>query len=106
MTGARTVMKKQPSFNVALSLRFAREPEGGYTVTCKELPELITYGRTLDEALENAEDAFNAVVDAYEEQGHELPEAIKENHEVELNQLIEAVVPMKRQEFLTTQTGI
>ena len=38
-------------------------------MTCKELPELITYGRTLDEALENAEDAFNAVIEAYEEQG-------------------------------------
>ena len=69
MTDARTAMKKQTPYNVALSLRFSREPEGGYTVTCKELPELITYGRTLDEALENAEDAFNAVVEAYEEQG-------------------------------------
>ena len=69
MTDVRTAMKKQTSYNVALSLRFSREPEGGYTVTCKELPELITYGRTLDESLENAEDAFNAVVEAYEEQG-------------------------------------
>lgn len=106
MTDARTAMKKQTSFIVALSLRFSREPEGGYTVTCKELPELITYGRTLDEALENAEDAFNAVVEAYEEQGRELPDSIKEIREEKLNQLIEAVVPMKRQEFLTTQTGV
>lgn len=106
MTGARTAMKKQTSYNVALSLRFSREPEGGYTVICKELPELITFGRTLDEALENAEDAVNAVVEAYEEQSRNLPESIKENHEEELNQLIEAVVPMKRQEFLTTQRGI
>ena len=106
MPDVRTAMKKQTSYNVALSLRFSREPEGGYTVTCKELPELITYGRTLDEALENAEDAFNAVVEAYEEQGRELPDSIIENLEVELNQLIEAVVPMKRQEFFTTQAGV
>lgn len=64
-----------------------REPEGGYTVTCKELPELITYGETLEEALENAEDAFNTEVEAYDEQGRELPESIKEKHKVELNQL-------------------
>lgn len=106
MTDARTAMKKQTSYNVALSLRFSREPEGGYTVTCKELPELITYGRTLDEELENAEDAFNAMVEAYDEQGRELPESIKDNHEEELNRLIEAVVPMKRQELFTTQSGI
>ena len=55
MTDARTAMKKQPSCSVALSLRFAREPEGGYTVTYKDLPELITYGTTLEEALENSE---------------------------------------------------
>ena len=29
MTDVRTAMKKQTSYNVALSLRFSREPEGG-----------------------------------------------------------------------------
>ena len=59
---------------MALSLIFTPEPEeNGYTVTCKELPELITYGETLDEALKNAEDAFNAVLEAYEELGRDLP---------------------------------
>ena len=81
MTDAHTAVEERPSYSVALSLRFTRESEGGYTVTCKELPELITYGETLDEALENAEDAFNAVAEAYEEQGHELPKFIKENKE-------------------------
>ena len=65
MSEPRTAaMKIKPSNNsVALSLIFTPEPEEkGYTVTCKELPELITYGETLDEALKNAEDAFNAVL--------------------------------------------
>ena len=86
MSEPRTAaMKIEPSNSVALSLIFTPEPEEkGYTVTCKELPELITYGETLDEALRNAEDAFNAVLEAYEELGRDLPESIKRYHEVEL----------------------
>ena len=75
MSEPRTAaMKIKPSNSVALSLIFTPEPEeNGYTVTCKELPELITYGETLDEALKNAEDAFNAVCEAYDELGRDLP---------------------------------
>ena len=88
MTDAGAAMEERPSYSVALSLRFTRESEGGYTVTCKELPELITYGETSDEALENAQDAFNAVVEAYEEQGRELRKgklhAIKKQLDIDL----------------------
>ena len=75
MSEPRTAaMKIKPSNSVALSLIFTPEPEeNGYTVTCKELPELITYGETLDEALKNAEDAFTAVCEAYDELGRDLP---------------------------------
>ena len=75
MSEPRTAaMKSEPSNSVALSLIFTPEPEEkGYTVTCKELPELITYGETLDEALKNAEDAFTAVCEAYDELGRDLP---------------------------------
>ena len=75
MSEPRTAaMKIEPSKSVALSLIFTPEPEeNGYTVTCKELPELITYGETLDEALKNAEDAFTAVCEAYDELGRDLP---------------------------------
>ena len=34
------------------------QPEGGYTVTSPLLPELITEGDTMAEALANVEDAF------------------------------------------------
>ena len=75
MSEPRTAaMKSEPSNSVALSLIFTPEPEEkGYTVTCNELPELITYGETLDEALKNAEDAFTAVCEAYDELGRDLP---------------------------------
>ena len=43
------------------------QPEGGYTVTSPLLPELITEGDTVADALANAEDAFAAVVEIYED---------------------------------------
>ena len=52
------------------------QPEGGYTVTSPLLPELITEGDTLAEALANAEDAFAAVAEIYEDQGRPLPSGI------------------------------
>ncbi len=50
--------------------------EGGYTVTSPLLPELITEGDTVAEALANAEDAFAAVVEIYEDRGRALPSSI------------------------------
>ena len=49
------------------------QPEGGYVVTSPLLPELITEGGSVSEALANAEDAFAAVVEIYEDQGRPLP---------------------------------
>ena len=52
------------------------QPEGGYTVTSPLLPELITEGDTVADALANAEDAFAAVVEIYEDRGRPLPSSI------------------------------
>ena len=49
------------------------QPEGGYTVTSPLLPELVTEGDTVEEALANVRDAFAAVVEAYEDLGRPLP---------------------------------
>lgn len=50
------------------------QPDGGYTVTSPLLPELVTEGDSIDEALANVKDAFAAVAEAYEELGRDLPE--------------------------------
>lgn len=50
------------------------QAEGGYTVTSPVLPELITEGDSVVEALENVKDAFVAVLELYKESGHSLPE--------------------------------
>jgi antitoxin HicB len=49
------------------------QPEGGYTVTSPLLPELLTEGDTVEEALENVKDALAAVVEIYHDLGRTLP---------------------------------
>ncbi len=49
------------------------QPEGGFTVTCPLVPELVTEGETVKEALANASDALAAVIEAYEDLGKPLP---------------------------------
>ena len=53
------------------------QPEGGYTVTSPVLPELVTEGETLSDALHNAKDALAAVIELYEEDGRSLPRNIR-----------------------------
>ena len=43
------------------------QPEGGFTVTSPLLPELLTEGDTVEEALANVQDALAAVIEAYED---------------------------------------
>ncbi len=50
------------------------QPEGGYTVTSPLLPELVTEGDSLSEALDNVKDALAAVIEIYQEQGRRLPQ--------------------------------
>ncbi len=52
------------------------QPEGGYTVTSPQLPELITEGDTISECLVNVEDAFAVVLEIYEDEGRPLPPGI------------------------------
>jgi antitoxin HicB len=55
------------------------QPEGGYTITCPLLPELITEGDTAEEALGNVRDALAALLDAYRRLGKPIPSALKQN---------------------------
>ncbi len=52
------------------------QPDGGYTATCPVLPELVTEGDSIREALLNVEDAFEAVREIYEDRGCPLPSGI------------------------------
>ena len=69
------------------------QPEGGYTVTSPLLPELITEGGTMAEALANVEDAFAAVVEIYQDRDLSLPTGIfmdETNHPVSVEAIVSA----------------
>lgn len=57
---------------------FLPEPEGGYTVTCRAFPEIVTYGRTLDEARTNAREAIELCLEVYREEGRPVPPSEQE----------------------------
>ncbi len=60
-----------------LPLVLEPQPEGGYTVRCPILPELITEGDTVKEAMANASDALTAIIEAYEDLERPLPVTLK-----------------------------
>lgn len=55
-----------------IPLILAPQPEGGFTVTSPLLPELVTEGDTVEDALANVKDAFEAVVEAYGDLGRQF----------------------------------
>lgn len=66
-------MQRERQFTVNL----LPQPEGGYTVLVPALPEVVTEGETRDEALANAREAIEAVLDMYREEGWEIPEDVR-----------------------------
>ena len=52
------------------------QPEGGYTVTSPLLPELVTEGDSLSEALDNVKDALATVIELYQDLGRQLPKIV------------------------------
>jgi len=53
------------------------QSEGGYVVTCPLLPELITEGDNIQDALKNANDALAAIVEALKELNRPMPPALQ-----------------------------
>ncbi len=47
--------------------------EGGYTVSVPSLPRCITYGKTVEEAIDMARDAIKGYVESLIEDGEEVP---------------------------------
>ena len=56
-----------------LMVQIEELPEGGFMATSKDLPDLIAYAQTASEALENAKDVAQKLVDSYLEYGDPLP---------------------------------
>ncbi len=67
---------KETLFKLPLVLEL--QPEGGYTVTCPLLSELITEGDTVKEALANAADALVAILEAHQDLSRPLPPVLRQ----------------------------
>ena len=52
-------------------------PEGGYQVHVPAMPEIITYGRTIEEAREMAEDAIRCTIQGLLKDGEPIPQDIE-----------------------------
>jgi len=50
-----------------------REPEGGYTVIVPSLPGCVTYGETVEEAIEMAREAIDGYLESLMAHGEEIP---------------------------------
>ena len=49
------------------------EPEGGYTVIVPALPGCVTYGDTIEEAIEMAKEAVELYIESLKEHDDEIP---------------------------------
>lgn len=52
-----------------LPLVLEPQPEGGFTITCPLLPELITEADTLEEVVPHVTDALEAIIEAFQDVG-------------------------------------
>ncbi|GAB6072578.1 hypothetical protein JCM14244_09550 [Venenivibrio stagnispumantis] len=66
-----------------------KEPEGGYTVIVPSLPGCVTYGDTIEEAIEMAKEAIELYIESLKEHNEEIP---TEEETFEYNLRLEANV--------------
>ena len=60
-----------------LPLVLEPQPEGGYTITCPLVPDLVTEADTLDEVQHHVADALAALIEIYADLGCPLPATLK-----------------------------
>ncbi len=69
---------------------FRPETGGGYTVRCAAFPELVTNGRTLEEARAAAREALELCLEVYRDEGRPIPASDTDPHTI-----FQEVVPVK-----------
>lgn len=67
---------RESPFLYKLPLVLTPQPEGGYTVTCPLLPELVTDGDTMEAALDHVPDALAATLEIYEDLRRPVPSSL------------------------------
>jgi antitoxin HicB len=76
-------------------VKLSKEPEGGYTVTFPDIPEAITCGESIEDALYHAKDVLESAMDFYLDDKRPVPAPSKPKrgqHTVELPASVAAKV--------------
>lgn len=60
--------------NRTYRINLRKEEEGGYTVFVPSLPGCITYGETVDEAIEMAKEAIELYIEELQDRGDCIPD--------------------------------
>ena len=63
----------QDYFNLSYPVTFYPDPTGGYTVMIKDLPGCISEGETLEEAMQNIQEARETWLETAFESQDEIP---------------------------------
>ena len=62
------------NMNRTYKINLRKEPEGGYTVFVPSLPGCITYGDTVDEAIDMAREAIELYIEELQDRGESIPD--------------------------------
>jgi len=65
---------KVKAMNRTYKIYLRKEEEGGYTVFVPSLPGCITYGETVDEAIEMAKEAIELYIEELQDRGDQVPD--------------------------------
>jgi predicted RNase H-like HicB family nuclease len=60
--------------NRTYKINLRKEEDGGYTVFVPSLPGCITYGETVDEAIEMAKEAIELYIEELQDRGESIPD--------------------------------
>jgi len=71
-------MKQAPLAEYGYTTVFEPLPEGGFNVLVPAIPEICTYGETLEEAREMARDAIRCYLESALETGEAIPSDVAE----------------------------
>jgi len=74
MSPHRTTIKKAAVSEYGYRVLYEQLAEGGYQVLVPALPGVVTYGRTLEEAREMAQDAIHVHLKGLIKDNEEIPE--------------------------------
>ena len=68
------VKQLRKAMNRTYRINLRKEEEGGYTVFVPSLPGCITYGETVDEAIEMAKEAIELYIEELQDRGDYVPD--------------------------------